>query len=123
MNETGLSETAMLASLRDIRLPAEAPGGPVADIAVAVGLAVMAALVVVVLLRLLSTGRDAAAAEHPHSGMTAGSDWTDARRRVALLHLLRVRDPERYSAIAGDLYRRDGGPELKVLEAEVERCV
>ncbi len=122
MNETGLSETAMLASLRDIRLPAEAAGGPVADIAVAVGLAVMAALVVVALLRLLSTGRDAAA-EHPHGGMTAGSDWSDARRRVALLHLLRVRDPERYSAIAGDLYRRGGGPDLKVLEAEVERCV
>ncbi|MDP5217060.1 hypothetical protein Q5Y75_07515 [Ruegeria sp. 2205SS24-7] len=123
MKDTALSETAMLASLRDIRLPPETPGGLVAELAVASGLAGLAALLVVGLLRLLSNRRAVAQELGPTDPMAALADKPEAERRIALLHLLRARAPERYAAIRGDLYRREGGIEQKALEAEVARLV
>ncbi|MFA3916354.1 hypothetical protein [Ruegeria hyattellae] len=123
MKDTALSETAMLASLRDIRLPPDAPGGMVAELAVAAGLAGLGAVLVVGFLRLLSNRRAVAQEPGPTDRMAALADKPEAERRVALLHLMRIHAPERYAAIRGDLYRREGGLDLKVLEAEVAHLV
>ena len=54
MSDGALSETALLASLRDIRLPSDAAGGILAEITVAVGAAGLCAIGLVLLLRLIS---------------------------------------------------------------------
>lgn len=112
-------EQVLLSGLRDIRLPPDAPGGVIAEIAAVVALAAFAALLTVALVRLIARrvglGRQAPGANP--LDMLAGLDADD--RRVALLHLLRARDPDRYACLRRDLYRRDGALDLAALEAEV----
>ncbi|WP_195822215.1 hypothetical protein [Roseobacter sp. MH60115] len=116
MTDRALSEEAMLASLRDIHLPAETAGGLAADIAVVIGLASLVALMLVGLARLLSLKVRAAPVERPLAGL---QDLPEADRRVVLLHVLREAAPERYAAIRGAIYEPGGGVDLATLEAEV----
>lgn len=112
-------EQALLAGLHDIRLPVEAAGGALAEIAAVVAIGALAALLVAGLLRLIGRrvgrARQAPVAEplDQLSGLAAQD------RRVALLHLLRARDPERYARLRQSLYRRDGALDLAALEAEM----
>jgi hypothetical protein len=122
MTDQAMSEAAMLISLRDITLPVDAAGGAVADIAATVGLAGVLALIIAGMLRLFSMRRTAAAA--PLRGQfLAIREMPDDARRVALLHLLRQAQPERYAAIKGALYQPEGGVDIATLEAEVARLV
>jgi hypothetical protein len=122
MTDQAMSEAAMLISLRDITLPVEAEGGVVADVAVTVGLAGVLALIIAGMLRLFSMRRPAAAS--PLRGRyLAIREMPDDARRVALLHLLRQAQPERYAAIKGALYQPEGGVDTATLEAEVARLV
>jgi hypothetical protein len=122
MTDQAMSEAAMLISLRDITLPVEAAGGSVADVAITVGLAGVLALIIAAGLRLFSMRRPAAAS--PLRGQfLAIREMPDDARRVALLHLLRQAQPERYAAIKGALYQPEGGVDIATLEAEVARLV
>jgi hypothetical protein len=122
MTDQAMSETAMLISLRDITLPIEAAGGFGADIAETVGLAGVLALFIAGMLRLFSMRRPAAVP--PLRGQfLAIREMPDDARRVALLHLLRQAQPERYAAIKGALYQPEGGVDIATLEAEVARLV
>jgi len=122
MTDQAMSETAMLISLRDITLPAEAAGSLAVDIAATVGLAGIFALFIAGMLRLFSMRRPAAVA--PLRGQFfAIREMPDDARRVALLHLLRQAQPERYAAIKGALYQPEGGVDIATLEAEVARLV
>lgn len=116
MTDRALSEEAMLASLRDIHLPVEAAGGLAADVAVVLGLASLAALLLVSLVRLLSLKVRVSPVRSPLDDLQA---LPEAERRVALLHLLRQAAPARYAAIRGAIYEPGGGVDLATLEAEV----
>lgn len=120
MSETAMSDTTMLASLRDIRLPAEAAGGVWADYAVVIGLSALIAICVVFVLRVLSTRRPTARVGPKVEDVTG---WSEDRLRVALLHQLREQDPQRYSELSEGLYRPDGGPSLAALKDEVAHSV
>lgn len=123
MTERALSETAMLSSLRDITLPAEAPGVLLAEVAMVVALAGFAALLVAGLLRLLSL-RDAAPAATGLKALVAQAmALPEADRRLHLLHLLRAHAPERYAGMAVRLYQREGTVTTSELEAEIARLV
>ena len=110
---------SLLAGLRDIRLPVEAAGGAVAELAAAVALGAVAALVVAGGARLIGqrAGHVPLAPEGDPLSALSGLGGDD--RRVALLHLLRARDPDRYACLRQCLYRRDGALDLATLEAEV----
>lgn len=116
MTDRALSEEAMLASLHDIHLPAVAAGSAVADIAIVIGLASLATLVIVGLFRLLSLRVRVAPPVHPLADL---QNMPEAERRVALLHLLREVAPERYATIRGAIYAPGGGVDLATLESEV----
>ena len=117
--DRAMSETAVLSSLRDIHLPDVALAGIAADIAVTVGLAALAALLVAGLLRLVSLRRKPAPRDDLRAELDRLKHEPEAVRRVALLHLLRARAPERYAEVRGTLYRPDGALETGTLEAEV----
>ena len=124
MTDRAMSEGAMLTSLRDIQLPAEAAGGLAADVAAAIGLAGVCALLVVGCLRALSLRKQ----QNVGSGSLASklvelSGLPDAERRVALLHILKARAPDRFAAVRGALYEPGGGVDIATLEAEVHRLV
>jgi hypothetical protein len=122
MTDQAMSEAAMLISLRDITLPVDAAGGLGADIAAIVGLAGVLALIIAGMLRLFSMRRRAAMP--PLRGQfLAIREMPDDARRVALLHLLKQAQPERYAAIKGALYQLEGGVDIATLEAEVARLV
>lgn len=121
MSDRALSETAMLTSLRDIRLPVDAAGGLPADVAVTVGLAALAALIIAGTLRVLSQRKKPARPVSLQTRLTGLSQMPDGERRIALLHLLRAHAPDRYAALRGDLYVPGGGIDLGALEAEVRR--
>jgi hypothetical protein len=122
MTDQAMSEAAMLISLRDITLPVDAAGGSAADIAATSGLAGVLALFIAGMLRLFSMRRPAAAS--PLRGQfLAIREMPEDARRVALLHLLRQAQPERYAAIKGALYQPEGGVDIATLEAEVARLV
>lgn len=121
MTDRALSETAMLAGLRDIRLPGDAAGGGLADLAAAVALAACAALIVLQILRLFSQRRRAAPAD-PDS-LAELSDLPDDARRVVLLHILKDRAPGRFSTLKNRLYSPENPLGLQELESEVARLV
>lgn len=122
MSERGLSEEAMLSSLRDIRLPAEAAGGIVADMLVGIGLAGLAVLLVVGVLRVFSTRRTMPRPPTLAQQLSELDGASAADRRVGLLHLLRAHAPDRYRDVAQRLYHPDA-VDLPTLEAEVSRLV
>ena len=123
MSETALSEATMLASLRDIRLPAEAAGGMWTEYAAVAGVAALAAVFTVAVLRLLSKRSISARPIVTREESLDRKDWSEGRRRVALLHRLRELDAERYAELKGGLYRPCGDPDLALLEEEVSRRV
>lgn len=118
MSEGALSREAMLASLRDIRLPEAAAGGWPSDLAVAVGLASAAALIVALAARLISQQRLKPSIPTPREELDHALGLPEADRRIALLQILRDRAPERYRALTRDLYSPDGAPDTRALEAE-----
>ncbi|MEM8956958.1 MAG: hypothetical protein AAGC86_03995 [Pseudomonadota bacterium] len=118
MTGGALSKEAMLASLRDIRLPDVGAGGWVSDLAVAVGLASTAALIIALAARLVSQRRSKPSARTPREALDHALRLPEAERRIALLQILRARAPERYRALTRDLYSLEGAPDTRVLEAE-----
>lgn len=123
MSDQPLSEEAMLQSLRDMRLPAEAAGGVLAEVAVVVGVAALAALCLVGLLRLVSERRARPRPAPAEAPLAAILELPEGERRVALLHYLRDHAPQRFAALRGELYRPDGALDLAALEAEAGRSV
>lgn len=123
MSERALSEAAMLAGLRDIRLPTEAAGGAVADIAMAVALGGAAALIAGAIIRMFSQRRVGSTPANVAQRLAALADQPDSTRRVALLHLLKSEAPERFGALRPRLYRQDGNLSVSQLEQEVRRHV
>lgn len=119
MSDNALSEATMLASLRDIRLPSEAAGGAFAEYAVVFGLAALASVGCVALLRLLSVRTGASKPLEPSKQTADQPGWSADRRKVALLHKLRARNPTRYAELRGGLYQPGGGPDLETLQHEV----
>lgn len=122
MSDVPLSEEAMLASLRGLSLPAEAAGGMLADVAVAVGTAALLACLVVAAVRLVSVRRSPVR-DDMRAKMIALTNLPEDAQRVALLHLLKSAAPARFDALRGDLYRPDGRLDLATLQAEVARHV
>lgn len=123
MTDRALSQEAMLASLRDIRLPDTGAGGWPSDFAVAVGLAGAAALLVGLAVRLISQRRRVHMPPTPRQQLDAALDLPEADRRTALFQILRTQAPERYLALTRDLYSPHGAPDTRILEAEVAACV
>ncbi|UUV08152.1 MULTISPECIES: hypothetical protein [Ruegeria] len=119
MSEKALSEATMLASLRDIHLPAEAAGGAVAEYAAVLGIAALASVGCVAILRLLSIRTAANIQLGPSDQSAEQPGWSVDRRRVALLHKLRAQNPKRYAELTGDLYQPGGEPDLETLQEEV----
>ncbi|WP_299897651.1 hypothetical protein [uncultured Ruegeria sp.] len=119
MSEKALSEATMLASLRDIHLPAEATGGVFAEYAAVVGIAALASVGCVAILRFLSIKTAANMQMGPSDQTAERPGWSVDRRRVALLHRLRVENPKRYDELTGGLYQPGGGPDLETLQEEV----
>ncbi|MCR9147841.1 MAG: hypothetical protein NXH74_11660 [Rhodobacteraceae bacterium] len=119
MSDRAISKEALLSGLRDIRLPEPGPMDMLANVTATIALASGAALLIVFVWRLLSSPR---LPDTPPS--TRDLDHLpDAERRVALLHMLKARAPDRYAALRSRLYRPDGDLDLATLEAEVARHV
>jgi hypothetical protein len=109
----------LLAGLRDIRLPVEAAGGTVAELAAAVALSAVAAVVVAGGARQIGRRAGHVPPAPEANPLDALSALSGDDRRVALLHLIRARDPDRYACLRQRLYRREGALDLAALEAEV----
>lgn len=122
MSDGKISEAQMLASLHDIELPAQALGGQIPELFMIIGIAGLSGMLLALLVRTVFT----------HS-RNAGSDTQrrlrqihklpEPERRVALLHLLRDRAPDRYASYQDKLYHSDGGIDLVRLEREVRDLV
>jgi hypothetical protein len=75
------------------------------------------------LLRLFSQQHRPVPVTTLRDRIDAARTLTEADRRVALLHLLRDRAPDRYRQVARDLYHPDAILPVEQLEAELERLV
>ncbi|MEP2028254.1 MAG: hypothetical protein ABJI96_06055 [Paracoccaceae bacterium] len=112
----------MLAGLRDIRLPDVAPGGLIAEIAVAVGFGLLVACAISFLLPLISR-KTRETANSLRDQLSHISTFPEPQRNVALLHLIRRMSPEAAASLKDRLYRRDGFPasgELEQLALKLE---
>ena len=123
MSDRALSKDAMLDSLRDIRLPSDAAGGVLSDLLMTIGLAMLAAILIGSLLRLLMVRRASGIHSSLLQAVSELQGLSEPDKRVALLHILRKQDPERYSSIQPLLYRKDREIDVAALEAEVMRHV
>ncbi len=118
MDESALSEEAMLTGLRDIRLPADAPGGLLAEALAALALGLLLAVMLGCLLRLVTQMR-------PRLQTANALDDLDTLpeedQRLALLKRLKAGAPERYASLTQALYQPGGLPDISTLRAEVQR--
>ncbi|MHA6345994.1 hypothetical protein [Roseivivax sp. CAU 1761] len=117
----GLSEEAMLAGLRDLRLPVTGGAELAADLCAAFALGLLAALALGLLLRAVTRRAPRRAETGIEADLARLAALPDEARRLALLHLLRGRAPERVRTLGPALYRPGGLPEAAWLEAELRR--
>lgn len=109
---------AMLAGLHDIRLPAEAPGGLLAEIAVVLALGIVLAVAVAWVL-----GRLAQPHPQPAADLTAQVAALRALPEEArALALLRLLPPGEAAALRARLYLPGGHPDAAALEAALLRA-
>lgn len=104
MADRALSEAAMLSGLRDIHLPADAPGGAASELAAATGLGLMLALLGAALFHLV-VRTPGQMTETDHGARI--EDLPEDERRTALLHLLKHRKPQTFERLRPSLYRPD----------------
>ena len=112
MADRALSEEAMLAGLRDIRLPPDAAGGFAAELLAAVALGLILAVVAGWMLRMLRAAPRLRHAPPPQRAAALSPDQT----RLALLHDLKTRRPDIFARYAPSLYRPGGLPDAEELE-------
>ena len=123
MSEKGLGEAALLDGLRGIHLPPEDEWGWMADILASVALAGLAAILLGLLLRLFSKRTERVREPSLAEKLDGLTGLPDDEVRVGLLHLLREYAPERYEAVKGKLYRKEGNLALETLRQEVRNAV
>lgn len=111
-----LTEDAVLAGLQDIRLPAAAPGGLVAELLAAIALGLLIALALGLLARVFLRPR---ARENGNRADLKQPESEDALR-LQLLCELKVSRPEVFAAYAANLYAPGGLPDIAVLKAEIQ---
>ena len=122
MSDTKTSEETMLSALHDIRLPADAAGGLMAEIFAAIAVGACLALVAGGVLRFLTTRRPSRN-EGLREQYAAAIQLPDPERKVALLHLLTTHAPDKFAQFRDTLYRAEGAVDLTALEAEAGRLV
>ncbi|MHA6264431.1 hypothetical protein ACXYMO_14600 [Arenibacterium sp. CAU 1754] len=122
MADRALTEDAVLAGLQDIRLPADAAGGALAEGLAAVGLGICLAVLLGLILRQTAFSRT-----RPARSAAAGGPSPDDipqsqdARRMALLRELKQRRPSAYDRLRARIYQPGGLPDIATLEAEVRR--
>ncbi|XDA99016.1 hypothetical protein AB1M95_03690 [Sulfitobacter sp. LCG007] len=124
MSGRSMTQDAMLASLQDIRLPEASAGAGVADVFVVIGLTALLALAVLAVLGALGLRNAPLRRVSMPVRVAEALRLPAGPRRVALLHLIRERDPLRYAVLAEGhtLYRR-GGLKLEAIEEEARKLV
>ncbi len=110
MADGAISRETMLAGLNDIRLPAEAPGGLVAELLAGAGIGLLLAALAALLLARLTTRIAPRRPPNLQDRIAALASLPGDERALALLRLLRQSAPARAEALTGDLYRPGGTP-------------
>lgn len=120
MAETrAIGEEAVRQGLRDIHLPDSAAGGLAADLLAALAIGLFAAILIGAALRHVSMSRRRSAAPTLEDRLAHLAGLPEADRQVALLHLLKSHAPDRHAALASSIYRPEGLPPSRQLEAEL----
>ena len=119
MNGQALSETALQAALHDIRLPAQAPGGAVAELFAVIALAAFLALVIGSALRPFLTLRQSK--PDLSRQLDALEALPEAEQRRSLLVLLKQHDPAYVESLRARLYRPETAPDTAELRAALAR--
>lgn len=121
MAERRLTTDELLSGLQGIRLPPDAPGGLVAEIAAAVGVGLLIALGVSTLLPLITrrTSRKSAPSLHDRIEDTRSLPADD--RVVALLHLMKEQKPAFLKTLKNRIYAPGELPDPQMLESELKR--
>ncbi len=107
-----LTEEAVQAGLVEIRLPGEAAGGVVAEIAAGAGIGLALGLCLALVLRP-ALRRRARPVKPPSftERLTAAEALPEAERELALLRLWREADPTGYAQRRGRIYEAGGVPQ------------
>ena len=117
MADRALSEEAMIAGLRDIRLPSDAAGGLLAEMLAALALGLILAVGLGLVLRLVSQARPRGTPPQPVDTLAEDA------QALALLRRLKEVAPERYRVLAAQIYQPGGMPDLEQLRREVREHV
>lgn len=106
----------MLASLHDIRLPTEAAGGLLAEVAIAIALGLLSAVALGFVMPVFARRRRPEVEPSLNERVAALRHLPDEARAVALLHLMRSAAPETLPEDRTTLYAVDGFPTAAELE-------
>ena len=110
----------IIAGLHDIRLPSQAAGGTIADIAAAIGLGLLLALLVGYLTSLITIQKTAPNPPSPQDQIRAFEGLTDEDRVLQLIGLIKAYDPTAPILKDTDLYAQGGLPSIAELEAHLK---
>ena len=106
MSDRSLTEAELLAAMHDIRLPADAPGGLLAELLLLLSLGILTALACRALLGVFLKGQ--ARVEVSPDGVRDQSDLSGTHASLAALTALKESHPDKARAIIADVYK--GGP-------------
>lgn len=121
MADRALTREAMLNGLHDIRFPAEAPGGLIAELLAVIGVALIGAVLIGLIMRSVTLPRKKATEPGLQDRLAALAKLPDNERQIALLHLLKSQRPDAFRKLSAKLYTPGGAPDVSALEAEVAR--
>ena len=116
MADGALTREGVLAGLQDIRLPAEAAGGALAEALAAFGLGLLLASGIAMLTGLVTARRRTA----PRPRASAPPRSEEALQ-LALLAELKTTHPDCYARLADRLYRPGGMPSVADLTRDLGR--
>ena len=102
-----VSKEAMLAGLRDIRLPPPVAGEAFADVAASVGLAGVLALAVALCWRAIAERQTRPRPATLSAQVEAFAELPEGERRSELLKLLKNARADRFASLRPHLYRPD----------------
>lgn len=122
MEDRGISTDDVLKALQDIRLPADASGGVVAELLAAFGLGLLLAWCLTFFLSLATGQSTGLKPGHTKPAELESDAGSDEDRTVILLHELRRVAPGEAKRLARDIYAPGGTPDPETVRAALNRA-
>lgn len=122
MEGRALTIDELIAAMHDIRLPADAPGGFLAELFAAIGVGLAIALLFGWVLSKFTVRPKKQELRTIEQRVAEVKDLTEESKVTELLHILKVVDPVRATSFSASIYERNSLPDASSIEQAIRNA-